>query len=168
MSSKKVVSTLLLCAIMAFTILLFSEPPAQSVTIVQSPTESKLTALGTREWPTWSKEPSSFIWQFSEREVAYLIEGEVFVTPEGSTKRYRFKQGDLGYFEAGLRCKWEITKPLKKYVILEENKIQEIYWKLAFKVKGIARYLRSLLGSTEHVFMEKALNTSQLGSYRFT
>jgi uncharacterized protein len=134
-------------------------PEAIGAKVVNSPHPDLLEKHGVFSWPTWEKEPSEFVWQFSEREIAYLVEGEVFVRPEGSKEVLHFKKGDIAYFDAGLRCKWQITKPLKKHVILEKNKLQEIYWKVVFKLQYLTRMVKVLLGQSEHVFMEHALNT---------
>ena len=134
-------------------------PDAIGAKIVNSPHPALLAKHDVFSWPTWEKEPSEFVWQFSEREIAYLLEGEVFVTPEGSKEVLHFKKGDIAYFDAGLRCKWHVTKQLKKHVILEENKLQEIYWKVVFKLQYITRWVKTLLGVADNVFMEHALNT---------
>lgn len=127
--------------------------------IVKNPSHELLERHGVFSWPTWESEPREFIWQFTEREIAYLLEGEVFVIPEGSKEILHFQKGDIGYFDAGLRCKWIVTKPLKKHVVLEENNLQELYWTIAFKLKGAARLAKRELFQSDNVFMERASNT---------
>jgi uncharacterized cupin superfamily protein len=144
---------------LSLTIISLDGPDAIGAKVVSTPHPALLAKHDVFSWPTWEKEPSEFVWQFSEREIAYLLEGEVFVTPEGSKEVLHFKKGDIAYFDAGLRCKWHITKPVKKHVILEKNKLQEIYWKVVFKLQYITRWAKVLLGQSEHVFMEHALNT---------
>lgn len=38
---------------------------------------------GVKTWPTWGCEASVFPWSYSENEKAYILEGEVVVTPDG-------------------------------------------------------------------------------------
>lgn len=145
--------------VLSLGILSLDGPDGSGAKIISAPSPDLLEKQHVFSWPTWEKEPSEFIWQFSEREIAYLVEGEVFVTPEGTKEVLHFKKGDVGYFDAGLRCKWQITKPLKKHVILEENKLQEIYWKVIFKLQIVTRWIKNLMGQSDNLFMERALNT---------
>jgi uncharacterized cupin superfamily protein len=57
---------------------------------------------------------STFSWQYSSTEVAYILEGEVVVTPNGGTP-VSFGAGDLVTFERGLDCMWKVKKPLRKH-----------------------------------------------------
>ncbi|HAP04569.1 MAG TPA: cupin, partial [Methylophilaceae bacterium] len=52
------------------------------IIVEKNPSEERLNALGIKSCPTWSKEPSTFPWSYSEQEVAYILEGEVTVTPD--------------------------------------------------------------------------------------
>lgn len=81
---------------------------------VEKPSVEKLQALGVQQWPTWSKEVSTFPWQYSSTETAYILEGEVTVTPRGGTP-VSFSAGDLVTFASGLDCVWEVKKPLRKH-----------------------------------------------------
>ncbi len=82
--------------------------------IVEKPTQEKLTALGVSRWPTWSKEVSQFPWSFGTQEIAYILEGEVTVTPNGG-EPVSFAAGDLVTFPAGMSCTWHVKKPLRKH-----------------------------------------------------
>jgi len=83
--------------------------------IVEKPDAAKLTALGVNTWPTWSKEVSKFPWSYNSQEIAFILEGEVTVTPKNGGNPVSFGVGDLVTFPAGLSCVWEIKKPLRKY-----------------------------------------------------
>ena len=43
-----------------------------------------------------------------------MIEGEVTVTPEGG-QPINFGAGDLVTFQAGMNCRWEIHKVVRKH-----------------------------------------------------
>jgi uncharacterized cupin superfamily protein len=47
--------------------------------------------------------------------VAYILEGEVTVTPKNGGPPVSFGEGDLVTFPAGLSCLWEVKKPLRKH-----------------------------------------------------
>lgn len=89
-----------------------------SAIIVEKPTPARLNELGVKQWPTWSKEVSTFPWQYSSTEIAYILEGEVTVTPNGGTP-VSFSAGDLVTFATGLDCVWEVKKPLRKHYHFE-------------------------------------------------
>jgi uncharacterized cupin superfamily protein len=82
--------------------------------IVEKPSAEKLAALGVTHWPTWSKEVSQFPWSFGTQEIAYILEGEVTVTPNGG-EPVSFSAGDLVTFPAGMSCTWNVKKALRKY-----------------------------------------------------
>jgi uncharacterized cupin superfamily protein len=62
----------------------------------------------------WEKEVSEFPWQYDEKETCLLIDGQVEVIAEGGEK-VSFGAGDYVVFPKGLKCTWNITKPVKKY-----------------------------------------------------
>jgi len=81
--------------------------------LVEKPTSETLKALKVFSWPIWTKEISSFSWDYSEKEVCYFLEGEATVrTSEGEVA---FGQGDLVTFPQGLKCIWNIKKAVKKH-----------------------------------------------------
>jgi len=84
------------------------------ITVEHNPDTSRLTALGVSSWPTWSKEVSTFPWTYSEQEVAYVLEGEVVVTPKDG-EPVKFGKGDLVTFPAGMSCTWDVRQPLRKH-----------------------------------------------------
>ena len=85
-----------------------------TITVEHNPDTSRLSALGVSSWPTWSKEVSTFPWTYSEQEVAYVLEGEVVVTPQGG-EPVKFGKGDLVTFPAGMSCTWDVRQPLRKH-----------------------------------------------------
>lgn len=85
-----------------------------NIIVEHQPPQARLDALGVKHWPTWSKEVSVFPWSYSEQEIAYVLEGEVTVTPKNGTP-VSFGAGDLVTFPSGLVCTWEVKKPLRKH-----------------------------------------------------
>lgn len=84
------------------------------ITVEHQPSEERLKQLGVASWPTWSKEVSEFPWTYSEQEIAYVLEGEVVVIPQ-SGEAVTFGAGDLVTFPAGMSCRWQVKKPLRKH-----------------------------------------------------
>ena len=86
---------------------------------IEKITEEKRKELGipdapknTGEWSVWECEPSSFDWQYSDEEVAYVYEGKVKVeTDEGEIE---INKGDLVTFPRGLSCKWNVIEKIRK------------------------------------------------------
>ncbi len=85
-----------------------------SIVIEHNPSEEKLKELGVATWPTWEKEVSKFPIDFDGTETAYILEGEIIVTPEGE-EPVRILPGDLVVFPDGLATDWEVVKPLRKH-----------------------------------------------------
>lgn len=85
-----------------------------TIEIENAADDQRLNELGVTDWPIWEKEISEFPWHYDEREVCYLLEGEVEVTPEGG-ETVRFGRGDLVTFPAGMSCRWNILSPVRKH-----------------------------------------------------
>jgi len=85
-----------------------------TIVVEHSPDPDRLKALGVTNWPTWSKEVSVFPWTYGDGETAYILEGEVTVTPKGG-EPVSFGKGDLVTFPAGMSCTWDVRKPLRKH-----------------------------------------------------
>lgn len=84
------------------------------IVVEHHPTKERLAALGVNSWPTWSKEVSTFPWSYTEQEIAYVLAGEVTVTPQNGSP-VDFGAGDLVIFPAGLSCTWQVKKALHKH-----------------------------------------------------
>ena len=84
------------------------------IDIERQPSTERLAELGVNGWPIWEKEPSSFPWHYDEREICYLLDGEVEVTPQGG-ETVRFGAGDLVTFPAGMSCHWTIHQAVRKH-----------------------------------------------------
>ena len=84
------------------------------ITLEHAPAEARLGELGVRDWPIWTKEVSTFPWEYGKRETCYFLEGDVVVTPEGGAP-VSMGRGDLVTFPAGMRCTWEIRGAVRKH-----------------------------------------------------
>jgi hypothetical protein len=84
------------------------------IKVDHTPSEAGLKALGVRGWPVWTKEPSTFPWEYDSEETCYFLEGEVVVTPKGGAP-VAMGKGDLVVFPAGLACTWEVRQPVRKH-----------------------------------------------------
>jgi len=79
---------------------------------VRKPTEKEKEEA--KSWGIWEKGISEFPWEYDEKETCLLIEGDVEVITEDG-EHVKFGKGDLVVFPRGLKCKWKINKPVKKY-----------------------------------------------------
>mmetsp|Transcript_61904 Transcript_61904/g.144070 ORF Transcript_61904/g.144070 Transcript_61904/m.144070 type:complete len:80 (+) Transcript_61904:168-407(+) len=73
-------------------------------------------------WGTWGCGVSKFDWTYSGTETAYILEGEVTVTPTGewaACKAVTVGEGDLVRFPDGMTCIWDVTKAINKHYNFE-------------------------------------------------
>jgi len=80
---------------------------------VRKPTPQELDQMGVRSWPIWECDPSTFDWEYDERETCYILEGDV--TVKADTGNVRFGAGDLVIFPVGLKCVWSVAKKVRKH-----------------------------------------------------
>lgn len=104
-----------------------------NIVVEHNPDPSRLESLGVSKWPTWSKEVSVFPWVFPEQEIAYILEGECVITPEGGAP-VTFGKGDLVTFPAGLKASWEVKQPLHKHYKLDGNVLCQVFRRLKLKL----------------------------------
>lgn len=80
---------------------------------IEKGTEEKLRDLNVENWGQWSCEESKFDWEYDFTETCYLYEGQVKVTTtEG--EEVNFGAGDIVVFPKGLKCTWDVSKPVRK------------------------------------------------------
>ena len=84
------------------------------IKVEKNPQPSTLDELGTRSWPIWTKEISTFPWSYDEPETCLFLEGEVVVTPDGGAA-VSVGKGDLVTFPSGMSCTWKVLKPVRKH-----------------------------------------------------
>ncbi len=80
---------------------------------ISKPQKEQLEKMRVNNWPVWEKEVSKFPWTYDSDEECYIIEGEIVVETE--TETVNIKPGDMVTFPAGLKCTWDIKKPVKKH-----------------------------------------------------
>jgi hypothetical protein len=81
--------------------------------IIEKLTDEQIRSKGIKKWPVWEKEISRFDWQYDGDERCLIIEGEVEIeTAEGTVV---IKAGDFVTFKDGLKCVWDIQKPVRKH-----------------------------------------------------
>ena len=81
--------------------------------IIEKLPEEKITELGIKAWPIWTCEVSEFDWEYGAEESCLLLEGEVEVSSEFES--VRFSAGDYVVFPKGLKCRWKVTRPVRKH-----------------------------------------------------
>lgn len=81
---------------------------------VQKIDQQELDKRKISSWPIWEKEISRFDWYYDSSEECFLLEGEVEVELENQ-ERVKFGKGDFVTFPKGLRCVWNIKKPVRKH-----------------------------------------------------
>lgn len=87
----------------------------------KEPSEKQLEELKVKSWGTWSKEVSEFDWSYGDTETCYILDGEVEVIDSQTGDKIEFKKGDLVQFEKGLKCVWNVKKPVRKYYSYDLN-----------------------------------------------
>ena len=128
-----------------FFYLIAQKPPQNSINVLHNPSNEVLTKQGVFTWHTWEKEPSTFVWQFPELETAYVLQGEVLITPDGSAESTLIKKGDLVTFAPGLRCKWQVKQAFKKHVTHADTPFVSIYWAIVFKAQALIRHIKAYI-----------------------
>jgi uncharacterized cupin superfamily protein len=79
----------------------------------QKPDQKELDALNISSWGTWECDPSTFPWEYDDRETCYVFEGKVTVeTSDG--EKVEIEPGDLVVFPKGLTCTWTVHERIRK------------------------------------------------------
>ncbi len=81
--------------------------------IVEKLSEKEITERKIKSWPIWTKEISRFEWYYDSDEECLILEGEVLV--ETCDGNYTAKAGDFVTFRKGLKCVWNVKKPVRKH-----------------------------------------------------
>ncbi len=88
--------------------------------LIKSPcSASVIIQYGIKSWPIWEGEPSNFSWNYNDKEICLIIEGEASIKTEAG-ESFFIKSGDLIEFPKGFSCEWQITKKIKKHFRLGE------------------------------------------------
>lgn len=81
--------------------------------IIEQLNEIEIEKRGIRAWPVWEKEISRFDWSYDGDEECLILKGKVIVETEEGV--FELKEGDFVTFKNGLKCIWDIKKPIKKF-----------------------------------------------------
>ena len=84
------------------------------IKVTASCSEETISKMGVKEWPIWTCEESTFPWNYLDREICLLLEGDVTVTPDCG-ESVRFGAGDMVEFSEGLSCIWKVHKAVRKH-----------------------------------------------------
>ena len=76
-------------------------------------TQSEIAKNEILSWPIWACGVSEFDWEYSEQESCLLLEGKVEVSSDFET--VKFSAGDYVVFPRGLKCRWKVTKAVRKH-----------------------------------------------------
>jgi uncharacterized cupin superfamily protein len=84
-----------------------------SKVIIEKLSENEIVQRKIKSWPIWTKEISKFDWFYDSDEECLILEGEFTVhTDDGD---FNIKAGDFVTFKKGLKCVWEVKKPIRKH-----------------------------------------------------
>lgn len=78
----------------------------------EKPTKEKLDSLGIDKWSPWECDKSTFDWEYSSDETAYVFEGKVKV--KTNEEEVEINAGDLVTFPKGLKCSWNVIEKIRK------------------------------------------------------
>ena len=82
---------------------------------IKSPcSASYIVQHGIKNWPIWECEPSLFSWEYDEKEICLILEGEATIKTFDNNI-FKIKAGDLVIFPKGLCCEWHINKAIRKH-----------------------------------------------------
>lgn len=84
------------------------------IIIEKNLSEDRLKEMGVANWDIWDCPVTEFRLDFDETEKAYILEGEIIVTPDGG-EPVTIVPGDYAEFPTGLKSMWQVTKTLKKH-----------------------------------------------------
>ena len=69
-----------------------------------------------KTWTKWdSKNKKSFPYNYTSEERILILEGSATITPSDGSEPLTIEAGNAVTFHKGFKCKWKITKRMKKY-----------------------------------------------------
>ena len=68
-----------------------------------------------KSWPIWECQISKFDWEYNQEEHCYILEGKVEVLHGDNV--VRISKDDYVIFPKGLKCTWNVSKPIRKYYL---------------------------------------------------
>lgn len=84
-----------------------------TMVLIEKLTDEQVNQKGIKNWPIWTKEVSTFDWYYDSDEECLILEGEFDVKTDAGT--FTIKAGDFVTFKKGLKCVWDVKKPIRKH-----------------------------------------------------
>jgi uncharacterized protein len=81
--------------------------------IIQKLSQQEIEERRILQWPVWEKEVSRFEHIYEGDEECLFMEGDVVI--ETDQENYTIVPGDFVIFQDGLKCIWDIRRPVKKH-----------------------------------------------------
>jgi uncharacterized protein len=80
-----------------------------------------------RKWGKWdSKNKKTFPYNYTAEERVLILEGSAELTPDDGSAVVTIGKGEAVTFHKGFKCKWKVTKRMKKhYTVLTEEDAPE-------------------------------------------
>lgn len=81
-----------------------------------------------KKWTKWdSKNRKSFPYKYAAEERVLILEGSATLTPDDGSDPVTIEAGNAVTFHKGFKCKWKITKRMKKqYAVFQEEDAPQI------------------------------------------
>jgi uncharacterized cupin superfamily protein len=79
---------------------------------IEKPTKEMLQTLDIEQWSPWDCQPSVFDWEYTNTEIAYILDGKVRVKTD--EEEVEINAGDLVTFPKGLKCTWNVLETIRK------------------------------------------------------
>ncbi|MFH1613761.1 MAG: cupin domain-containing protein [Planctomycetota bacterium] len=89
--------------------------PSVKDIVVRKPGREEIQQCKT--WPVWTCEPSTFDWEYTQKETCLILEGKVTVKDRNS--QVCFGPGDLVVFPNDLSCTWVVEEAVRKHYNFE-------------------------------------------------
>lgn len=75
-----------------------------------------------KTWPKWdSKTRKNFPFNYTAEERILILEGSAELTPNDGSPMITIQKGEQVTFHTGFKCKWKVTKRMKKHYTVIEN-----------------------------------------------
>jgi uncharacterized cupin superfamily protein len=77
------------------------------------PNDKELEKLGVKSWGKWTSPTEDFDYEYDDREVFYVLEGEAEI--DAGDQKVKFGPGDLVTCNPPFKCRWHVIKQIKKH-----------------------------------------------------
>jgi len=93
------------------------------ITVVPSTEVTAEYKKEAKTWPKWdSKTRKNFPFNYTAEERILILEGSAQLTPTDGSPVITIQKGEQVTFHTGFKCKWKVTKRMKKhYTVIEDE-----------------------------------------------